>query len=418
MSSAAAAAHPGGPARAAWHAALVLLAAIALLWGMGAGVGSYLVVTGVVAVMAFGMSRRAAADVGSAGADGPDGSDALRQRHAVLASASRSASGAGAMLAQAAAADLGQQRVLLAEAIGGLIASFEGIRNAAMAQEAEVRELIAALTSLNGSTHGNGAGSGGADSSGLVGEVLAIVHRMAHNIRATGEASVRLVGGLNVMQEQVRAVAKLLGEIESISRQTNLLALNAAIEAARAGEQGRGFAVVADEVRVLSDRSRQFAKQIGAQQEEMQQTMSELAMVIGGIASHDLDMTLGTEGRIDEIMHGVGEFNRLVEQRLDRVSAIADRIAGDVATAVRSLQFEDLLRQIGDRLQQRIAVQARVVAALQAGVDGLAESGGPGAGTGEAALSLAEVALAADAAVAGSQAVKQANMGSGSVDLF
>jgi methyl-accepting chemotaxis protein len=389
-----------GNPRALLHAAGVLLAAIALLWGMGAGPASYLVVSGVVAVMLFGGPRcprlDGSATVAAAAApSAPDGE---------LAMASRLAATAGEGLAAAATADLEQQRLLLAEAIAGLIGGFDGIRNAAQEQEAQVRELIAALARLNG------ADATGAEG-GFVGEVLAIVHRMAANIRATGEASVRLVGGLNVMQTQVRAVAQLLGEIESISRQTNLLALNAAIEAARAGEQGRGFAVVADEVRVLSDRSRQFAQQIGAQHELMEQTMGELGTVIGGIASQDLDMTLGTEGRIDEIMHGVGEFNRLVEQRLDQVSAIADRIAADVGTAIRSLQFEDLLRQINERLHRRVALQARVGTALQCGI---VQADRPG----EAVRQLAELRAEVDAAIAGATAVQQASMNSGSVDLF
>ena len=395
------------PARVVAPAALVLLVALALLWAMGATGGSYLVLTGAVAVMAWALGQKAGGHAAVDPVHGVAAAERAAQRYEAMAAPARQLAASGELLAAAALGDLEQQRKLLADAIGGLIAGFDGIRRSAHEQETQVRDLIAALGRLNGDQVGEG---------GFVAEVLAIVHRMVANIRSTGEASVRLVGGLNVMQTQVQAVAKLLGEIESISRQTNLLALNAAIEASRAGEQGRGFGVVADEVRILSDRSRQFAKQIGEQHEQMKKTMAELGMVIGGIASQDLDLTLGTEGRIDDIMQGVGQFNQLVEQRLDQVSVIADRIAEDVGTAIRSLQFEDMLRQINDRLQRRIAGQALAVAALQDGLDSLTAASDAAAGLAEARMVAARTEM--EAARACATSVQQASMTSGSVDLF
>lgn len=77
------------------------------------------------------------------------------------------------------------------------------------------------------------------------------------------------------MTTQMRDVRGMLGEIEGIAKQTNLLALNAAIEAARAGEAGRGFAVVADEVRDLSGRTNHFSHQIRGSLATIQSTIEE-----------------------------------------------------------------------------------------------------------------------------------------------
>lgn len=135
-----------------------------------------------------------------------------------------------------------------------------------------------------------------------------------HKIAARVQESARTVERLGASSEEIGAI---IGTIEDIADQTNLLALNAAIEAARAGEQGRGFAVVADEVRALAERTTKATKEIGGMIKAIQgETRTAVAAMEEGVN----EVLIGTEeaeksGRaLVEILEQIASVNSQVTQ--------------------------------------------------------------------------------------------------------
>ena len=106
------------------------------------------------------------------------------------------------------------------------------------------------------------------DSDEIVNQMVAAMRDLAQNVQKTSEA-------VQSVESHSQEIGSVLDVIRGIAEQTNLLALNAAIEAARAGEQGRGFAVVADEVRSLASRTQDSTEEIQVMIERLQQGTQE-----------------------------------------------------------------------------------------------------------------------------------------------
>jgi len=245
---------------------------------------------------------------------------------------------------QQSADEIAQVRGLQATAIEGLVESFTGLEQQSRQQLDMVVTLIERIS---------GQFNDGSGQHRMGQEAAEIVTVFVENIQAMGKGSMDLANALNKMGQQLSAVDKLLSEIDGISSQTNLLALNAAIEAARAGEAGRGFAVVADEVRKLSQRSADFSKQIRGNYNLTQETMSQAGLIVGEMASRDIDLALTSQSRISEMMTEVAETNHVMSGQLNDISGISNNISENVGIAVRSLQFEDMTRQLLERIECR-----------------------------------------------------------------
>lgn len=153
---------------------------------------------------------------------------------------------------------------------------------------------------------------------------------------------------------QMREVKGILGEIEGISKQTNLLALNAAIEAARAGEAGRGFAVVADEVRDLSGRTGLFSLQIRNALTKMQASVDEAESAINRMAARDMTFALSSKADVEHAMAGIEAINETTGKAVAELNTIAEEASAAVGNAVLSLQFQDMVTQLLEHTGKRV----------------------------------------------------------------
>ena len=145
------------------------------------------------------------------------------------------------------------------------------------------------------------------------------MNAMVGEIERVQEAVKQIAGSVKEFVDSTRAIAGMTQQVKDIADQTNLLALNAAIEAARAGEQGRGFAVVADEVRKLAEKSAQSANEIDRVTNSLNQKSGEVEVTV----QQGLRSLQATQQQVERVSLVLTEAGASVEKSSLGVSDIA-----------------------------------------------------------------------------------------------
>lgn len=242
---------------------------------------------------------------------------------------------------------------IISDATNKLHGSFVGLGDKSQQQNMLLEKIINHI-------HGK------ADDSVITVEIFAaeINKTLKSYVNILVDVSEKSIDAAHKMQDMVGrmdSMFTLLSQVHSLADQTNLLALNAAIEAARAGEAGRGFAVVADEVRNLSIHSQNINQQIKEQTSLVKESLAEAREIVGNIASLDMNIAIDAKGSMDEMLKQLEHANRFVSESLVTSSNVAAGIREDVANAVTALQYEDSISQMTNYLELALSEMKKKV---------------------------------------------------------
>jgi methyl-accepting chemotaxis protein len=240
---------------------------------------------------------------------------------------------------------------LLGEAIDNLTHSFQGMHSLTEEQ----RELTISVTS--GVTDGDTS----VRFDEFVRDTSSVMQRVVDSIIGNSKLGMELVELTDQIARHAQKVQGILSEIGAIAKQTNLLALNAAIEAARAGEAGRGFAVVADEVRDLSARTTQFSQQINGVMQSMQISVQQTETAIQSMASQDMTFALESKEQVENIIRTMERQNSARVAAIGALGGSANAVESLVGRAITALQFQDMVSQLLLHIARRLDAMDEVM---------------------------------------------------------
>ncbi|MEY4593058.1 MAG: hypothetical protein RIR18_1953 [Pseudomonadota bacterium] len=257
----------------------------------------------------------------------------------------------------------------LASAAQQVAAASADSSESASSMSAAVEELSASISQITENAKSalilsEQAGKLSSEGGGVIEQAIEEINRIAHTVRETSS-------GMSSLSASSGKISTIVQVIKDVADQTNLLALNAAIEAARAGEQGRGFAVVADEVRKLAERTTSATVEISEMITKIQTDANmSLKTMEGAVEQVDKGVYLASQagtaiaeirnsvtqvvGQVNDMVSSIQEQSMASQQIAHRVERVAQSSEANNAAAQQTSASADRLRELARTLKSSI----------------------------------------------------------------
>jgi len=274
----------------------------------------------------------------------------------------------------------GESAIELAAAAEQLSSNSEHATQGMQRQQAETDQVATAMNEMTATvqevarntTNAAKAAHDADDEAESGREVVAKTRRAIDGLAAEVEKTAQVVDRLH---EDSQSISTIMEVISGIAEQTNLLALNAAIEAARAGEQGRGFAVVADEVRTLAQRTQDATGEIRGMIEHLRSGIGDAVSVMekgraqAEVAVQEAGNTEHSLGLITQAVATINDMNSQIATAAEQQSTVAESMSRNLSTINMASEHSSAAAQqtaeFGVELVSLAAAQRRIVGQFQ-----------------------------------------------------
>jgi len=297
--------------------------------------------------------------------------------------------------------DLGQVRSLVGDAVGQLTQGFQQI-----AQESKVQQaLLVGLLSLVGK--GISGNTGDTSIARFLSNNEALVSRVTEDLEVASQETQGIATELTGIDSAFRKLAKIAQSILSVSEQIRILALNADLEATRAGSSGRSFGVVASAVRELSQDFRRLTTQVNDTIEESRATLTRTVTSASAAAERGQQLVKHSRSDLLRIQNDSMALRQDLDRSLHQAKDIGDSIHSGINRCLRGLQFDDLVGQITEAADTRLSACSVLRKGAQCG-----NSDGVDAKDPVSEASLEQFALLQH------RSVQQTNLDAGDIEFF